>query len=145
MPSLATYMTATDARPLGRALRRRGRRNPGTGAVINAIVDALSELGVHHIEIPAIPERVRCAIQDAPRFQAIEARHLGVQIDAYDQCQAGRVCPPRGMATAIGAGRRQKRGLPRNVPCYFPANAQAGKNFSLPGIAGKGRDGCISL
>ena len=93
MPSLATYMTATDARPLGRALRRRGRRNPGTGAVINAIVDALSELGVHHIEIPAIPERVRCAIQDAPRFQAIEARHLGVQIDAYDQCQAGRVCP----------------------------------------------------
>jgi len=51
------------------------------------------KLGVHHIEIPAIPERVRCAIQDAPRFQAIEARHLGVQIDAYDQCQAGRVCP----------------------------------------------------
>jgi aerobic carbon-monoxide dehydrogenase large subunit len=31
--------------------------------VINAIVDALSEFGVRHIEMPAIPERVWRAIE----------------------------------------------------------------------------------
>jgi carbon-monoxide dehydrogenase large subunit len=31
---------------------------PVLGAVINAIVHALSELGVRHIEMPAAPERV---------------------------------------------------------------------------------------
>jgi len=35
-------------------------------AVINAIVDALSELGVRHIEMPATPERVWRAIRAAP-------------------------------------------------------------------------------
>jgi len=35
--------------------------------VINAIVDALAELGVEHVEMPATPERVWCAIQDARR------------------------------------------------------------------------------
>jgi len=34
-------------------------------AVINAIVDALAELGVHHIEMPATPERVWHAIRAA--------------------------------------------------------------------------------
>jgi carbon-monoxide dehydrogenase large subunit len=34
-------------------------------AVINAIVDALSELGVRHIEMPASPERVWRAIRGA--------------------------------------------------------------------------------
>jgi carbon-monoxide dehydrogenase large subunit len=34
-------------------------------AVANAIVDALSTLGVHHIDIPATPERVWRAIRDA--------------------------------------------------------------------------------
>jgi carbon-monoxide dehydrogenase large subunit len=32
---------------------------------MNAIVDALSEFGVTHIEMPATPERVWRAIQDA--------------------------------------------------------------------------------
>jgi carbon-monoxide dehydrogenase large subunit len=35
-----------------------GGTTPALGAVINAIVDALSELGVRHIEMPAAPERV---------------------------------------------------------------------------------------
>mgnify|MGYP001981174958 CR=1 FL=1 len=34
-------------------------------ALINAVVDALSEFGVTHIEMPATPERVWRAIQDA--------------------------------------------------------------------------------
>ena len=37
------------------------------GAVINAIVDALSELGVRHIEMPATPERVWRNIEQLPR------------------------------------------------------------------------------
>jgi carbon-monoxide dehydrogenase large subunit len=33
--------------------------------VINAIVDALAELGVKHVEMPATPERVWRAIRTA--------------------------------------------------------------------------------
>ena len=43
---------------------------PALGAVINAIVDALSELGVRHVEMPATPERVWRAIQSAKAAKA---------------------------------------------------------------------------
>jgi aerobic carbon-monoxide dehydrogenase large subunit len=39
-----------------------GGTTPALGAVINAIVDALSPLGVRHLEMPATPERVWRAI-----------------------------------------------------------------------------------
>jgi carbon-monoxide dehydrogenase large subunit len=42
-----------------------GGTTPALAAVINAIVDALSEFGVRHIEMPATPERVWRAIQAA--------------------------------------------------------------------------------
>jgi carbon-monoxide dehydrogenase large subunit len=42
-----------------------GGTTPALAAVINAIVDALSELGVRHIEMPATSERVWRAIQTA--------------------------------------------------------------------------------
>ncbi len=42
-----------------------GGTTPALAAVINAIVDALSEFGVRHIEMPATPERVWRAIQTA--------------------------------------------------------------------------------
>ena len=42
-----------------------GGTTPALAAVINAIVDALSELGVRHIEMPATPERVWRAIRGA--------------------------------------------------------------------------------
>jgi carbon-monoxide dehydrogenase large subunit len=42
-----------------------GGTTPALGAVINAIVDALSELGVRHVEMPASPQRVWREIQDA--------------------------------------------------------------------------------
>jgi aerobic carbon-monoxide dehydrogenase large subunit len=42
-----------------------GGTTPALAAVINAIVDALAELGVRHIEMPATPERVWRAIQAA--------------------------------------------------------------------------------
>src|SRR6185312_1631623 len=35
-----------------------GGTTPALGAVVNAVVDALSEFGVKHIEMPVTPERV---------------------------------------------------------------------------------------
>ncbi len=40
-----------------------GGTTPALAAVINAVVDALSEFGVRHVEMPATPERVWRAIQ----------------------------------------------------------------------------------
>ncbi len=42
-----------------------GGTTPALGACINAVVDALSELGVTHIEMPATPERVWQAVHAA--------------------------------------------------------------------------------
>jgi carbon-monoxide dehydrogenase large subunit len=36
-----------------------------SAAVINAVVDALSPLGIRHVEMPAKPDRVWSLIQDA--------------------------------------------------------------------------------
>jgi carbon-monoxide dehydrogenase large subunit len=41
-----------------------------TPAVQNAVVDALSHLGVRHIDMPCTPERVWTAIQDAKAGRA---------------------------------------------------------------------------
>jgi carbon-monoxide dehydrogenase large subunit len=51
--------------PLGVRSGGEGGTTPALGAVINAIVDALSSLGVRHIEMPATPERVWRAIREA--------------------------------------------------------------------------------
>jgi aerobic carbon-monoxide dehydrogenase large subunit len=51
--------------PLGVRSGGEGGTTPALAAVINAIVDALSELGVRHIEMPATPERVWRAIHEA--------------------------------------------------------------------------------
>jgi carbon-monoxide dehydrogenase large subunit len=41
-----------------------------TPAIQSAVVDALSHLGVRHIDMPAIPERVWAAIQEATMEEA---------------------------------------------------------------------------
>jgi carbon-monoxide dehydrogenase large subunit len=51
--------------PLGLRGGGEGGTTPALGALINAIVDALAELGVEHIEMPATPERVWRAIRTA--------------------------------------------------------------------------------
>ena len=53
------------AHPLGLRGGGEGGTTPALGAVVNAIVDALAELGVEHIEMPATPERVWQAIREA--------------------------------------------------------------------------------
>jgi carbon-monoxide dehydrogenase large subunit len=52
----------TPTHPLGIRPAGEGGTTPALGVVINAIVDALGEFGVTHIEMPATPERVWRAI-----------------------------------------------------------------------------------
>src|SRR5438093_5142712 len=68
-PPFATEISEvpSTSNPLGLRGGGEGGTTPALGAVINAIVDALAELGVEHIEMPATPERVWRAIQDARR------------------------------------------------------------------------------
>ena len=49
--------------PLGIRPAGEGGTTPALAAVTNAIVDALSDYGVTHIEMPATPERVWRAMQ----------------------------------------------------------------------------------
>jgi carbon-monoxide dehydrogenase large subunit len=67
LPLLATVLSEVPA-PTNRLGVRSGGEGgspPALAAVINAIVDALVELGVRHIEMPATPERVWHAIRAA--------------------------------------------------------------------------------
>jgi carbon-monoxide dehydrogenase large subunit len=56
---------AASSHPHGIRPGGEGGTTPALGLVINAIVDALSEYGVTHIEMPATPERVWRALQKA--------------------------------------------------------------------------------
>src|SRR5260370_28796712 len=66
-PLLKTALSEVPApsNRLGVRSGREGGTTPALAAVINAIVDALTELGVHHIEMPATPQRVCRAIHAA--------------------------------------------------------------------------------
>ena len=57
--------------PLGMRPAGEGGTTPALGVVINAIVDALAEFGVTHVEMPATPERVWRAIRDASRNREV--------------------------------------------------------------------------
>jgi carbon-monoxide dehydrogenase large subunit len=67
LPSFATEIgeTPSPLNPLGIRSGGEGGTTPALAVVVNAIVDALTHLGVAHIEMPATPERVWRAIQDA--------------------------------------------------------------------------------
>lgn len=67
LPDLATQLSEVPAttHPLGIRAGGEGGTTPALAAAINAIVDALAESGVTHIEMPATPERVWRAIRAA--------------------------------------------------------------------------------
>jgi aerobic carbon-monoxide dehydrogenase large subunit len=69
LPSFTTEISEvpSTSHPLGLRGGGEGGTTPALGAVVNAIVDALGELGVEHIELPATAERVWQAIRDAQR------------------------------------------------------------------------------
>src|SRR5262249_15130412 len=67
LPAFTTEISEvpSTSHPLGLRGGGEGGTTPALAAVVNAIVDALAELGVEHIEMPATSERVWQAIQDA--------------------------------------------------------------------------------
>jgi aerobic carbon-monoxide dehydrogenase large subunit len=67
LPAFATALSEipSPTNRLGVRSGGEGGTTPALAVVINAIVDALSELGVEHIEMPATPERVWRAMQAA--------------------------------------------------------------------------------
>jgi carbon-monoxide dehydrogenase large subunit len=69
LPSFTTEISEvpSTAHPLGLRGGGEGGTTPALGAVVNAIADALAELGVEHVEMPATPERVWRAIREARR------------------------------------------------------------------------------
>jgi carbon-monoxide dehydrogenase large subunit len=69
LPALKTALSEVPSptNRLGVRSGGEGGTTPALAAVINAIVDALTELGVSHVEMPATPERVWRAIRDTSR------------------------------------------------------------------------------
>ncbi|HEY1609924.1 MAG TPA: xanthine dehydrogenase family protein molybdopterin-binding subunit [Paraburkholderia sp.] len=67
LPDFVTEISETPSptNPLGVRAGGEGGTTPALGVILNAIVDALAEFGVTHIDMPATPERVWRAIQDA--------------------------------------------------------------------------------
>jgi carbon-monoxide dehydrogenase large subunit len=67
LPAFTTEISEvpSTSHPLGLRGGGEGGTTPALGAVVNAIVDALAELGVEHVELPATSERVWQAIKDA--------------------------------------------------------------------------------
>jgi aerobic carbon-monoxide dehydrogenase large subunit len=65
LPSFTTEISEvpSTAHPLGLRGGGEGGTTPALACVVNAICDALAELGVEHIEMPATPERVWHAIR----------------------------------------------------------------------------------
>jgi carbon-monoxide dehydrogenase large subunit len=60
--------------PLGFRGGGEGGITPSLGVIVNAIVDALADLGISHIEMPATPERVWRAMREAQPAPTTSAR-----------------------------------------------------------------------
>jgi xanthine dehydrogenase molybdopterin-binding subunit B len=122
LPLLATALSEVPAPSTRLGVRSGGEGGtpPALAAVINAIVDALAELGVSQIEMPATPERVWRAIQ-AARFAATASRddpeaRLGIAVngtggliartgDETAWC-ASRACSPPSRKRRTGSSER---------------------------------------
>lgn len=75
VPSFNTEImeVPSPSNPLGIRAGSEGGTTPALAVVINAIVDALSEYGVTHIEMPATSNRIWQTIQDARRNNGMPA------------------------------------------------------------------------
>jgi carbon-monoxide dehydrogenase large subunit len=69
LPNFTTEISEVPSttNPLGLRGGGEGGTTPALAATINAVVDALAELGVEHLEMPATPERVWRALHEARR------------------------------------------------------------------------------
>jgi aerobic carbon-monoxide dehydrogenase large subunit len=68
LPSFTTEISEVPSttHPLGLRPAGEGGTTPALGVVVNAIVDALAEFGVDHIEMPVTPERIWRAVHGKP-------------------------------------------------------------------------------
>ena len=69
LPSFTTDISQvlTPTNPLGVRGAGEGGTTGALGAVVNAVVDALAEFGVSHIEMPITPEKIWRAIHAAEK------------------------------------------------------------------------------
>jgi carbon-monoxide dehydrogenase large subunit len=67
LPSFTTELSEvpSTSNPLGLRGGGEGGTTPALGALVNAVVDALADFGVEHLDMPLTPERVWRAIHDA--------------------------------------------------------------------------------
>jgi carbon-monoxide dehydrogenase large subunit len=74
LPSMTTALSEVPAasHPLGFRPGSEGGTTPALGVTINAVVDALAEFGVRHIEMPATPQKIWQAIRDAKERKKFE-------------------------------------------------------------------------
>ena len=86
LPSFTTAISEVPSttHPLGYRPAGEGGTTPALGVVVNAIVDALSELGVEHIEMPITSERIWRAMYKMPQLsrmkpERVEDENYGVQ------------------------------------------------------------------
>ena len=70
------HPTPTDRNPLGAKGVGESGAVGAPAAVQNAVVDALAEFGVRHVEAPCTPERVWQAIRDAARAPSSQPRSM---------------------------------------------------------------------
>ena len=64
---LGSHPVPTKSNPLGAKGCGEAGTSGGLPSVANAVIDALSELGIKHLEMPMTPARVWQAIEDAKR------------------------------------------------------------------------------
>ena len=78
LPSFTTEISEVPSttHPLGFRPAGEGGTTPALGVIINAIVDALAEFGVDHIEMPATPERIWRAMHGMPQRSRMAAEEL---------------------------------------------------------------------
>ena len=71
LPSFDTGLSEvpSPSNPLGVRAGGEGGTTPALAVVINAVVDALSEFGVRHVEMPASAEKIWRIIRDAKASQ----------------------------------------------------------------------------
>jgi len=73
--TLANTVTESPLNPLGAKGIGESATVGSTPAVQNAVVDALSHLGVRHLDMPLKPDRVVAAVRDAASGVLAEAWH----------------------------------------------------------------------
>ena len=69
MITVASHPVPTKSNPLGAKGCGEAGTSGGLPAVANAVIDALSELGIRHLEMPMTPARIWQAIEEAKRKQ----------------------------------------------------------------------------